>query len=205
MSCERTPSQPTDQRFAFHGLPSFFEARTVRVVRGVAVAFVVAAFVAAGSAGAGTIRIGIGIDDWKLGQKFRVAPGLVRTVRYRDNDGSSCRAGPATAQRIDYYRGGIRVAWHGTRGSSTSYLFDVATTRPGDKSGDGFVIGKATLAQVRARHPKAEVSRPEGALVLGKTLLGVRRITGYSTWTDFGYWFDARGKLVALETHAGRC
>ena len=67
------------------------------------------------------------------------------------------------------------------------------------------MIGRATFARVRARHPKAEVLKPEGALVLGKTLLSVRRITGYSTWVDLGYWFDARDRLVALETHAGRC
>jgi len=53
---------------------------------------------------AATITLGRGVGPWRLGQKLRVAPGLVRSERSPQNDGPGCDLGPPSASRIDYYR-----------------------------------------------------------------------------------------------------
>jgi hypothetical protein len=121
------------------------------------------------------------------------------------NANDACPQGPGTASEIDWYRGGVRTAWKQIGRAPQLKLIDVATTRRGDRSSDGFAIGRATIAQVRARHPKAQLLHPEGVLVLGPTLLSITRPTGYDRWVDLGYWFDKSGRLIALETDAGGC
>ena len=109
----------------------------------------------------------------------------------------------AAATRIDYYRG-LRVAWRsGAKGRL--YLVDVATSRAGDRSGDGFVIGSSLVKKVRARHRGARVAFGKGPLALGASSLTVLRRTGKETFATLAYWFDARGVLTALEAFAGGC
>jgi hypothetical protein len=153
-----------------------------------------------------TIRLGRGIGPWRLGQDLVVRPGLLRTVRYPENDGPGCTLGPETASRIDWYRG-LRVSWSGVGVPSIKrpFLSDVATTRRGVRSGNGFVIGRSTLRAVRAAHFRARVERGRGRFALGRTSLTVSRKTGYEAWNYFTYWFDRAGRLAALQTGAGGC
>ena len=165
-----------------------------------------AVLLSASGVSAGTIRIGRGIDAWRLGQKLELAPGLVRFERHRENDRYGCDLGPRTASRIDYYPG-LRLSWRGLGSPASLYLMDVATTRAGDRSATGFVIGQSRLAQVRARHPSARLSRPghRDRYALGTAALTLTRATGDETWDDLTYWFDAAGKLVAIQAGAGGC
>jgi hypothetical protein len=157
-------------------------------------------------AAAAVLRIGVGLGStWRLQSVERVDPGRVRSQRFKVNENSGCPQGPGTASRVDWYRGGVRVAWKQYGGSVERRLIDVATTRRGDRSPEGFVVGRSTLSAVRARLPRAKVLHPAGSLVLGRTLVSVTRIVGYDNWIDFGFWFDARGRLVALETDRGGC
>ena len=149
-------------------------------------------------AAADTIRLGRGIDGWRIGMPFRTAAGLVRSERHPENAGPGCTLGPRTASRIDYYPG-LRLSWQNGR------LSDVATTRAGDRSGNGFVIGRARLAAVRRVHHRAELSRRREPYALGRTSLTVFRRTGYETWKLFVYWFDGAGVLRALQTNVGGC
>ena len=157
-------------------------------------------------AAAAVLRIGVGLGSvWRLESAERVDPGRVRTAHFKVNDNNGCPQGPGTASRVDWYRGGVRVAWKQYGGSARRLLIDVATTRVGDRSPEGFVVGRSTLRAVRARLPRAKVLHPRGSLVLGRTLVSVTKVVGYDNWIDFGFWFDARGRLVALETDRGGC
>jgi hypothetical protein len=130
----------------------------------------------------------------------------VKTRHFTINANNACPQGPGTASDVDWYANGVRTSWKQIgRAEVALKLIDVATTRRGDRSSDGFTIGRSTLAQVRARHPKAQLLHPQGLLVLGPTMLSITKVTGYDRWVDIGYWFDARGRLVALETDAGGC
>jgi hypothetical protein len=129
--------------------------------------------------------------------------GLVRSVRQKSPYGAGCVPNVAAARRIDYYRG-LRVAWvPGTGGKLR--LFDVATSRAGDRSADGFVIEQSTRGAVRRHHPAATSAFGKGPLSLGASSLTVFRHTGKETFTTLVYWFDAGGVLSALETFAGGC
>ncbi len=162
-----------------------------------------AALAVIAAAGAGTIRLGKGIGPWRLGQAYVQRPWLVRFERHPGNDGPGCDFGPRTASRIDYYRT-LRLSWRGL-GPRKLYLIDVATWRTGNRSGDGFVIGRARFGAVRRAHPKAALSFPVGPFKLGRTALTLIRTTGPETWVTFTYWFDRRGSLIALETSAAGC
>jgi hypothetical protein len=126
---------------------------------------IVATLVVAGTAAAGTISLGRGLGPWKLGQRYVLGAGLVRFERYPANAGPGCVAGVGSASRIDYYRG-LRVAWRSGVGGRL-HLIDVATTRAGDRSGDGFVVGSSLFRQVRRRHPSARFAYGKGPLALG--------------------------------------
>ena len=158
---------------------------------------------AAASADAATIGIGRGLPPWLLGQRYVRRPGLVHSDVYSRNSGIGCVAGPASASRIDYYRG-LRAGWRsGPR--KRLLLFDVATSRAGDHSADGFVVGVSRLGAVRARHAGVPVATARGPLSLGARSLTVRKRTGRESFAALVYWFDARGILAALETYAGGC
>jgi hypothetical protein len=101
-----------------------------------------------------TILVGLGLGEWRLGMRRRIASGLLRTVHYPRNDGSGC-VGPtprATAFYVDYYPG-LRLAWVGSRERSY-FLNAVATSRRGDESYEAFVIGKSSFASIRRLHPQ---------------------------------------------------
>ena len=158
---------------------------------------------AAGPAGAGTVTLGSGLPPWRLGQRYVVRPGLVRSERFSANGGVGCVPAVSAATRIDHYRG-LRVAWRrGPKGRL--YLIDVATTRAGDRSGDGFVIGVSRRVSVQRRHPGSRFAYGKGPLRLGSTSITLFRRTGKETFTTLVYWFDARGVLTGLETFAGGC
>jgi hypothetical protein len=99
----------------------------------------------------------------------------------------------------------VRVSWKTFGADGALRLIDVATNRRGDRSPEGFVVGRATLAQVRKRLPKAKLMHPQGSLVLGPTLLSITNVVGYDNWVDYGFWFDRHGRLIALETDRGGC
>jgi hypothetical protein len=169
----------------------------------VAAALFAAALAGAGAAAAGTITLGRGLPPWRLGQHYMQRPGLVRFERYRGNAGPGCVASVGAATRIDYYRG-LRVAWRSGVGGRL-YLIDVATTRAGDRSADGFVVGSSPIRQVRRRHEGARFAYGKGPLALGAMSLTLFRRTAKETFATLVYWFDARGVLTALEALAGGC
>jgi hypothetical protein len=165
-----------------------------------------AALVAAGPAAADVLELDRGLGaTWLLGSPYRLAPGRARTAHYTINSGNACPHGPGTAATVDWYRNGVRTAWKAFGASPQLRLIDVATTRRGDSSPEGFVVGRSTFAGVHARLPRAKILHPVGSLILGSTLLSVTRVTGYDNWADYGFWFDRRGRLVALETDRGGC
>jgi hypothetical protein len=157
-------------------------------------------------AAAAVLTIGRGLGDtWRLESQYRLDRGRSRTVHYAVNDGNGCPQGPGTAARVDWYRGGVRVAWKVYGSGAGLRLIDVATTRRGDRSPEGLVVGRATFSEVRRRLPKAKLMHPEGSLVLGPTMLSITKVVGYDNWVDYAFWFDRRGRLVALETDRGGC
>jgi len=169
----------------------------------VSLAALVAAGVLAGLADAGTVTQGKGLPPWRIGRTYVQGPGLVRSVRPKSPYSPGCVPNASAAARIDYYRG-LRVAW--VRGAGGKLrLFDVATSRAGDRSSDGFVIESSRRGAVHDRHPGATSAFGKGALALGATSLTVFRHSGKETFTTLVYWFDARGVLTALETFAGGC
>ena len=124
---------------------------------------------AAAAAGA-TIRFGIGTERWKLADAgYHRGAGLVRSQRFKINDQHGCPQGPGTASIVDTYRNGQRVAWRAVGDDKRLQIIDVATTRKGDRTGEGFTIGRSTIADVRHRHPNADVLHPSGVLTFGKT------------------------------------
>ena len=153
---------------------------------------------------AATITFGKGVGPWTLGQKYVKRPGLLRTERHPRNTGPGCVAGPATASRIDFYRR-LRLAWRGAGASRGVYLIDIATTEKGDRTRDGFVIGRSRLRGVRRAHPNGRLTHPTDRYGLGRSLVSVVRKTGRESWVSMLYWFDHRGVLVALETSASGC
>ncbi len=85
------------------------------------------------------------------------------------------------------------------------HLVDVATSRAGDRSSDGFVVAVSTRGAVRSKHPGATLSYAQGPLALGSSSLTVIHRTGKETFDELVYWFDAQGTLTALEALAGGC
>jgi hypothetical protein len=112
-------------------------------------------------------------------------------------------SGVGSATQIDYYRG-LRTAWR-SNGKGRLYLIDVATSRAGDRSSDGFVVELSTRGAVQRRHPGARLAYSNGPLALGAASITVLRRTGKETFDTLVYWFDARGVLSALEAFAGGC
>jgi hypothetical protein len=153
------------------------------------------------------VRLGRGMGVWRLGMQYRSRPGLRRVIRRPRHFGTGCIAGAVLASRIDYYAG-VRVSWNfwrDQRGRLRSILVEVASTRPGDRSDDGFVIGKSALASVRARHSKHFERHPPSTYRLGRTLVMRFRKTGYESGEYVDYWFNAGGRLVALASGISGC
>ncbi|MFL5931385.1 MAG: hypothetical protein ACJ75P_09015 [Gaiellaceae bacterium] len=76
----------------------------------------------------------------------------------------------------------------------------IATSRNGDRSAIGFVIGKSTRDDVRRRYPGLMVSSHRG----GSTVFVYHR-TGYESGEHLTYSFNAARRLVGLETGVGGC
>jgi hypothetical protein len=147
-----------------------------------------------------TVRLGKGAGPWRIGMSLVVRPGLVATERFPANDGG---AGCTSWSRIDYYRG-LRVAWQFAPDAKHSSLVDIATMSPGDRSGDGFVIGKTRIGSVLARYPQ-HPQRPRYDGSLGLTLLVVEKSTGQEMSSVLKFWFDSTNVLTAIETGIAGC
>src|SRR5712691_5441833 len=97
-----------------------------------------------------TVRLGKGAGPWRIGMKLAVRPGLVAIERHPENDSA---VGCTSWSRIDFYRD-VRVAWQFSPNARRSALVDVATSRIGDRSAEGFVVGRTRLSTVLRRHPQ---------------------------------------------------
>jgi hypothetical protein len=149
------------------------------------------------------VFLGKGMSSWRIGMPLRTDENLIRFERHPGNDGSGCTAPPVLSSRIDYYPG-IRVSWGFYDGETA--LEEVATTRKGDRSAVGFVIGRSRLRHVRVRYPNASIHRKNlGKYALGRIELVVFQRTGYESGKYLGYWFNARGQLVAIATGVTGC
>jgi hypothetical protein len=153
-----------------------------------------------------SVRFGRGIGTWRIGMSHRTAPGLTRSERHPERDGPGCTGVPQLASRIDYYPG-LRLSWDFWREGARrrSALTEVATTRGGARSDEGFVIGKARFADVRARHRRAQVWGGSGRYKLGARVLLRYRKTGYESGLRMEYWFGRSGVLTAIATGASGC
>jgi hypothetical protein len=160
--------------------------------------FVLGQFLFAGSAGAATMVMGRGVPPWTLGQKRVVKPSIERTESHPENNQPGCVSGLTSASRIDHY-----PYW--VVGILGGHVFDITTSRPGDRSTDGFVIGEARFRAVRAKHPRAHVGTGAGdPFAFGNTVMVVFRSTGYESGITLRYWFAA-DRLVALSTGFTGC
>lgn len=152
----------------------------------------------AGSAGAATLVMGKGVPPWKLGQKRVVKPSIEWTESHPENNQPGCVSGLGSASRVDHYR-------YWVLGVLGGHVFDITTTRPGDRSTDGFVIGRARYGAVRAKHPRASVLRgATDPFAFGSTVMMVFRSTGYESGITLSYWFES-DRLVALSTGFTGC
>ena len=175
-----------------------------RLVRGGAALAGAVALALVPAATAATMTMGKGIGPWTLGQPYVKRPGVVRTERHPENNRPGCDLGPRSASRIEWYRG-LRLSWRGLGAGKGLYLIDIATSREGDRSGDGLAVERSRLRAVRRARPNGTLSHPRDRYRLGGTLLTVTRSTGDETWVSMLFWFDAREKLTALETSASGC
>lgn len=156
--------------------------------------------------GGQTLRLGHGLGPWRLGMKRHVAKGLERTTRNTPTaKGCITAVLLENATLVDEYPG-IRLGWDGG-GSSGYELWDIASTRAGDRTEAGFVVGRSTLAQVRKRYPKAHVqtTAPWRGRALGNRVVVVYFPKGAEFGQNMLYWFDARGALRAIETNDSGC
>jgi hypothetical protein len=145
-----------------------------------------------------TMQLGRGLGPFRIGTKRVRYDGLLTTIRHRENDAGGCSGGFQLDSFVDVYPG-LRLGYIFTYKGDT-YLDVIATARMGDRTSLGFVIGKATLRDVRRRYPRVRLARH-----LGGTTLTVFHQTGYESGAALVYSFDASGRLVGLETSVGGC
>jgi hypothetical protein len=163
---------------------------------GLAVVALLLVPIAAAAPSGMTMQLGHGLGPYRIGMERVVYPGLVKTIRQRENDGPGCSGGFVQDSYVDVYRG-FRLGY--ALGDRT-FLDTIATTRKGDRTSLGYVIGRSTLADVRRRYPRAHLSRH-----LGGSTLTIFHRTGYESGAQLTYGFDATGRLVRLETGIGGC
>ena len=150
------------------------------------------------------VVLGKRVGEWTIGSPYRVAAGRMRTVPRPENLGYGCTIGPRTAVRIDYYRG-LRLSWRSAE-IGKAFLSEAATTRRGDRTTRGLVIGRSTFAHARRLYPQARVYRgAHDRFALGATVISVYRRTGYEAGEYLELWFDKRGRLAALATGVSGC
>lgn len=144
-----------------------------------------------------TMRMGHGLGPYRIGAERMRFDNLRRAIRQRRNDGPGCSGGFQQDSYIDVYPR-LRLGYLYFDGKT--YLDTIATSREGDRSAVGFVIGKSTRRDVHRRYPGVKVSRHRG----GSTLL-VYRQTDYEAGEHLKYSFNASRVLVGLETGVGGC
>ena len=145
-----------------------------------------------------TMQLGRGLGPYRIGMRRVVQPNLVRTIRKPENDGPGCSGGFAQDSYVDVYPG-LRLGY-GPGVDGKGYLDTIATTRRGDRTSLGYVIGVATVADVRKRYPKVRLSRHPGG-----SELSLYRQTGEESGASLVYGFNASGRLVRLQTGIGGC
>jgi hypothetical protein len=150
------------------------------------------------------VVFGESVGPWRITMRYRRLVSLIRTERRPERAGPGCVAGAAFAPWIDYYPG-IRLAWYD--GADRQFrLAEAATTRPGDRTTTGLIIGRTTLSVARRWYPQARLNRrPQQDYALGTSVLSTYRRTGYEAGDYLDLWFDVRGRLVALVTGKGGC
>jgi hypothetical protein len=144
------------------------------------------------------MQLGRGLGPYRIGMRRTIFSGLKKAIRHRENDIGGCSGGFLQDSFVDVYQGlrlGYLIAFDGR-----TFLDTIATTRRGDRTSLGFVIGKSTLGQVRSTYPRARITRH-----LGGSTLSLYHRTGYETGTHLDYSFNAKGTLVRLETGVGGC
>lgn len=144
------------------------------------------------------MQLGSGLGPYRIGMRRTIFSGLMKAIRNRENDAGGCSGGFLQDSFVDVYRGvrlGYLIAFDGR-----TYLDTIATTRSGDRTSLGFVIGKSTLREVQKAFPKLKVSRH-----LGGSTVSLYHRTGYETGAHLDYSFNATGTLVRLETGVGGC
>jgi len=146
---------------------------------------------------------GTRVGPWHLGMRYFELPHLLRRERRPENlEASGCSAGIGTAAEIDHYAG-LRLSWEGATFRKL-YLNAIDTTRAGDHTARGLVIGRSTLADARALYPHAGVDRAYKD-DLGAKVMRVSWSTGYESGYFLSLGFNARGRLVALGTWNSSC
>jgi hypothetical protein len=149
------------------------------------------------------MRMGVGLGPLRIGSRRVVFDELFRSERHRENDTGGCSGSPPLDSFVDYYDGRRLGYIFSFRGST--FLDTIATTRVGDRTAVGFAVGRATLAQVRRRYPRAQVLHEHAPYFLGATQLRISVTTGEEAWRTLTYSFDRRGRLIELETAVGGC
>lgn len=149
------------------------------------------------------VQLGKRVGPWVIGGRYKRAAGLIRSELHPENADGGCIAGPITAVRIDYYRG-MRLSWVDFYKGGLG-LIDAATTRVGDHTSKGLVIGRHTLRDARRLYPQADLRAQRDAYDLGSKTLTAYRSTGEEAGIYLIMWFDTADRLVALQTGTGGC
>jgi hypothetical protein len=93
-----------------------------------------------------TIRMGRRLGPYRIGMERRIFEGLIRTIRQPRNDGPGCSGGFVQDSYVDVYPGlrlGYVVGFDGRR-----FLDTIATSRKGDRTSVGLMIGRSTRADI---------------------------------------------------------
>lgn len=140
------------------------------------------------------------IGTVRMYQSGAPAGTVTRTIPGADEPG--CGHGWSWVDHFNVYATGLRV---GVADNTT--VFDLATTRVGDRSPQGFVIGAATYRRVRALLKDEEVSplTPMPRRIrLGTALLSRTRVVGPEESMIYYYWFT-KGTLSGLQVTPSGC
>lgn len=145
------------------------------------------------------IRPGHGVGQWQINERFVLRAGFLGQLHPEKKPPRSCPRSFWDAERVDIYTDHITVAWEG------GVLAAVRTLLHGDRSPDGFVIGKTKLGTVRARHRQSRLQDEVDAFSGGTARTLVVSSPTAAGKADIRYRFDSRGVLDALETSMRRC
>jgi hypothetical protein len=149
--------------------------------------------------------LGTRVGPWRINQPYDQRPGLLRRQTFRRNFGPGCVAGPALAALIEWYDG-LRLSWYDD-GKGGFFLADVATTRQGDRTSKGLIIGTSTLAAARKMYGQAArlILTPANTWSFGTSELSLYQQTGYESGRYLDLWFNRNAVLVAIAAGASGC